>query len=266
MSGTAEQTYYTASPIYAATAAARYLSILGINSTDPDFIHDTLVNTPLKEIVNANSIFQYESGLVSFVPVVELIEYPGIERIIDDDPLRLIEQGRGNEYPVIIGFTTDECEFFRRRLIYAKFIERFEANPAFILPARISISTPPNVSLRLGLKVIERNFHMKLNIDEYMDVCRDILFVYPAFKVAQWRAEMNAAPVYLYQFSYEADFSAVKAGLRLKYDGATHVDDLTNIFRENAILGGEKSFPPKNRDDLMKDWMTQFVVNFIRCE
>ena len=266
MSGTAEESYYTASPIYASTAAARYLSILGINSTDPDFIYDTLINTPLKEILNANSVFQYESGIVSFVPVVEVIQYPGIERVIDDDPLRLMEQGRGNEYPVIIGFTTDECEFFRRRLLYTKILERIAANPSIILPVRIPFSTLPNVAQQLGLKVIERNFHGKLNIEEYMDVCRDVLFVYPAFKVARQRTEMNAAPVYLYQFSYEGDFSAVKAGLNLQYNGTTHVDDLTYIFRENAVLGGEQSLPPNDRDDFMKDWMTQFVVNFIKCK
>lgn len=265
MSGTAEQTYYTASPIYASIAAARYLSILGINSTDPDIIHDRLVNTPLKEILNANSAFQYETGLVSFVPVIEA-EHPGVDRIIDDDPRRLIERGRGNEYPTIIGFTTEECEFFRRRILYAGLLQKIEADPSLILPARIPFTTLPNVARQLGLKVIERNFYGKLNIEEYMDVCRDVFFVYPAFKVAQWRAEMNAAPVYLYQFSYEGDFSAVKAGLRLQYNGTAHVEDLTYVFRENAVLGGEQSFPPRNRDDFMKDWMTQFVVNFSRCK
>lgn len=265
MSGTAEQTYYTASPVYASLSATRYLSILGINSSDPDVVHDKLINTPLEEILNANSIFQYETGIVSFVPVVEA-EYPGVERIIDDDPLRLMERGRGNEFPMVIGFTTNECEFFRRRLIYAKLLQRTAANPSLILPARIPFSTPPNVARQLGMKVIERNFYGKLNIEEYLEVCRDVFFVYPSFKVAQWRAKMNAAPVYLYQFSYVADFNPLKAGLNLQYNGTTHVEDLTNIFRENAVVGNDKSFPPANRDDLMKDWMTQLFINFIRCK
>ncbi|KAJ8714297.1 hypothetical protein PYW08_007917 [Mythimna loreyi] len=264
MSGSAEQTFYTASPIYASIAAARYLQILGINSTDPDIIHDRLVNTPLKDILNANSAFQYESGLVSFLPVIEA-KYPGIERIIDDDPRRLIERGRGNEFPIVMGFADEECEFFKRRILYAGLLRKIEAEPSLILPARIPFTTPPNVARELGFKVINRNFVGKLNIEEYMDVCRDVFFGYPAFKVSQWRAEMNAAPVYLYQFSYEADFSTVKVGLKLQYNGTAHVEDLTNIFRGNAVLGGEKTFPPRNEDDFMKDWMTQFVVNFIRC-
>ncbi|XP_063895851.1 juvenile hormone esterase-like [Helicoverpa armigera] len=264
MSGTAIPAFFTASPIYSTFAATRFLSILGINSTDPDVIHDQLINTPLEDIVNANSQFQYETGLVSFSPVVEGV-YPGVERIIDDDPIRLIKQGRGKEYPLIVGFANAECEFFKKRLLYLRMIRRIEANPLLVLPVRIPFSTAPNVALELAQKVIHRYFHGKLNIDDYLEVCRDTFFSYPAFKVVEWRAEMDAAPAFLYKFSYESLFSAVKAGVNLNYHRTAHVEDLTYIFRENAILGDEKSFPPKNQDDLMKDWMTDFFVNFMRC-
>lgn len=265
MSGTAVPTFYTSSPVYASMAATRFLTILGINSTDPDVIHDQLVNTPLKDILNANSAYQYESGLVSFVPVIEA-KYPGVTRILDDKPISLIKEGRGKNLPLIVGFANAECEFFRRRLLYIDILRRIKENPLVILRFGIPFSTAPNVALELAKKVIKRYFHGNLTIHEYLNVCSDTLFKYPAFKVAEWRAEMNAAPAYLYQFSYESDYSVVKAGLRLQYNGAAHVEDLTFIFRENAILGGENSFPPRNSDNFMKAWMTQFVVNFIRCK
>ncbi|KAH9642314.1 hypothetical protein HF086_009678 [Spodoptera exigua] len=266
MSGSAIPAFYTVSPIYAKQAATRFLTILGINSTDPDLIHDKLVRTPLEDILNANTVFQYESGLATFVPVREDQRLEN-ERIVDDDPITLIEQGRGKEYPMIVGFSNNECEFFKRRLLYLDILGRIKANPLLILRLEIPFTTLPNVALALANKVIDWYFHRKLNIKDYLEVCRDTLFMYPAFKVSEWRAKMHdAAPVYLYQFAYEADFSAVKAGLNLEYNGTAHVEDLTNIFRENALLDDRQSFPPVNRDDSMKDWMTQFVIEFMNCD
>ncbi|CAH0690427.1 unnamed protein product [Spodoptera exigua] len=266
MSGSAIPAYYTVSPIYAKQAATRFLTILGTNSTDPDLIHDKLVRTPLEDILNANTVFQYESGLATFVPVREDQRLEN-ERIVDDDPITLIEQGRGKEYPMIVGFSNNECEFFKRRLLYLDILGRIKANPLLILRLEIPFTTLPNVALALANKVIDWYFHGKLNIKDYLEVCRDTLFMYPAFKVSEWRAKMHdAAPVYLYQFAYEADFSAVKAGLNLEYNGTAHVEDLTNIFRENALLDDRQSFPPVNRDDSMKDWMTQFVIEFMNCD
>ncbi|KAF9412398.1 hypothetical protein HW555_009067 [Spodoptera exigua] len=266
MSGSAIPAFYTVSPIYAKQAATRFLTILGINSTDPDLIHDKLVTTPLEDILNANTVFQYESGLATFVPVREDQRFEN-ERIVDDDPITLIEQGRGKEYPMIVGFSNNECEFFKRRLLYLDILGRIKANPLVILRLEIPFTTLPNVALALANKVIDWYFHGKLNIEDYLEVCRDTFFVYPAFKVSEWRAKMHeAAPVYLYQFAYEADFSAVKAGLNLEYNGTAHVEDLTNIFRENALLDDRQSFPPVNRDDSMKDWMTQFVTEFMNCD
>ncbi|XP_022817425.1 juvenile hormone esterase-like [Spodoptera litura] len=265
MSGSAIPAYYTVSPIYAKQSATRFLTILGINSTDPDLIHDRLVKTPLEDILNANSVYQYEGGIVSFVPVREDKQL-GLERIVDDDPITLMEQGRGKEYPMIVGFTTNECEFIKRRLLYIDILGRIKANPLVILRAEIPFTTLPNVALSLANKVIDWYFHGELNMEDYLEVCRDTLFMYPAFKVVEWRARLHdAAPVYLYQFAYEADFSTVKAGLNLQYNGTAHVEDLTNIFRGNAILDDGQTFPPVSRDDSMKDWMTQFVVDFMHC-
>ncbi|XP_035449629.2 juvenile hormone esterase-like isoform X3 [Spodoptera frugiperda] len=265
MSGTAVPSFYAASPIYAKQAATRFLTLLGINSTDPDLIHDQLVKTPLEDILKANSEYQFESGLVSFVPVREDKQL-GLERIVDDDPITLMEQGRGKEYPMIVGFTDNECEFFKRRFLHFDVLGRIKANPLVILRSEIPFTTLPNVALALANKVIDRYFHGNLNIDDYLEVCRDTLFMYPAFQIVQWRARMHdAAPVYLYQFAYEADFNAVKVGLNLQYNGTAHVEDLTNIFRENALLDDRQTFPPVSRDDSMKDWMTQFVVDFMHC-
>lgn len=265
MSGTAITAFYTASPVYANMIAASFLKNLGINSTDPDFIHDQMVNIPLERIINANSVVQDQYGLTTFSPVVEG-KYPGVTRIVDDNPLNLIRRGRDKQYPMMVGFANNECEFFRRLLVNVQMLRRIKANPALILAGGIPYSTTPNVARELGEKMIARYFHRKLNYDEYMFACRDAFFEYPAFQLVRARAAMNAAPSFLYQFAYESDFSVLKAGLNIDYRGSAHVEDMTYTFRENVILGDHRSFPSQNRDDHMKDWMTMFVINFMKCK
>lgn len=219
---------------------------------------------PLERIINANSAVQDEFGLATFTPVVEG-KYPGVTRIVDDNPLNLIRRGRDKQYPMMVGFANNECEFFRRLLVSIKVL-RIKENPTIILALGIPYSTTPNIALQLAEKVIARYFYGKLNYDDYMFACRDTFFEYPTFQLVRARAKINAAPSFLYQFAYESDFSALKAGLNIDYHGSAHVEDLTYIFRENVILGDHKSFPPHNRDDHMKDWMTKFLVNFMKCK
>ncbi|XP_026743329.1 juvenile hormone esterase-like [Trichoplusia ni] len=264
MSGTAIPSFFTSSPIYANLIASAFLAYLGINATSPDDIHDALIKTPLEDILRANTRIQYDFGLVSFTPVVEP-PYQGVTRILDDTPTNLMIQGRGNELPFLVGFADQECEFFRRRLEYLKFLSRIKINPLLVLPARIPFSTLPNVALQLAEKVIKRYFHEKPSIKDVLQVCRDSFFEYPSFKLGQLRDEMKAASFYLYQFSYESDYSVVKAGLRLQYKGTAHVEDQTFVLKDNTILSGEKSLPRSDRDDLMQKLMTTFVVNFMRC-
>ncbi|CAD0204073.1 unnamed protein product [Chrysodeixis includens] len=236
----------------------------GINGTNPDDIHDALIKTPLEDILRANTRIQYDFGLVSFLPVVEP-QYPGVTRILDDTPTNLMIKGRGNELPFLVGFADQECDYFRRRLEYLKILSRIEKNPLLVLPARIPFSTLPNVALQLAEKVIKRYFHEKPNIHDYLEICRDTFFEYPSFKMGQLRDEMKAAPLYLYQFRYVSDYSVIKAGLRLQYKGTTHVEDQTFVLKDNVILGGDKALQRSDRDNLMQELMTSFVVNFIQC-
>ncbi|XP_075982676.1 juvenile hormone esterase-like [Anticarsia gemmatalis] len=262
MSGSAITSFYTTSPIYATYVAGIFFKHLGFNSTDPDIIHQRLTQIPLEDILNILGPFQYETGLAGFSPVQEP-KYPGITQIVDDDPIRLIEKGRDKEYPMIIGFTSNECQFFKYRLMELQMLRRIQMNPTMILRLGYTLTVPPNVALYLANRTIEEYFDKKLNYDEYIEeACRDVLFAYPAFQLARWRSEMNAAPSFLYQFQYEADFSVIKKALYLQYRGSSHVEDLTYVFRENAVLGHE-SLPP--RDDKMTDWMSDFIVKFVLC-
>ncbi|CAB3249590.1 unnamed protein product [Arctia plantaginis] len=264
MSGTAIPAFYSASPVYAANVAAIFFKNLGINSTDPQVINQELITAPIEAIVNALTATLDTTGLVSFTPVVEA-QHPGVTRIVDDEPINLIQQGRDRHYPMIIGFTNNECETWRRRLQYLQFLRRITKNPALVLKGWIQFSTPPNVALYLAEKIINRYSHGGFNYDDYLRSCTESIFHHPGFQLVRWREKVRAAPSFLYQFSYDSDNSVMKQTLFLDYKGSAHIDDLPFIFRENALLGDQKTFPPLNRDDYMKDWVTMFFINFIRC-
>lgn len=61
----------------------------------------------------------------------------------------------------------------------------------------------------------------------------DFYFVYPSLKLAEERAADGGAPLFLYRFAYEADYSVLKAASNLTYSGAGHAEDLTFVFRAN---------------------------------
>lgn len=264
LSGTAYQAYYTTSPIYAATVRTSFLAYLGITTVDPEEIHQILIHMPLKRILEANSLLQRQYGLITFSPVVES-RFPGVTTVVDQEPEISIAEGRDKDYPFVIGCTPDEAETFRRRLGYEGYPSRVIANPRNLVPSRITFTAPSNVSLALGEKLKHRCFEDHHDVDGVIKCYTEALFVYQAFRLARERAQMEAAPTYLYQFSYVSDLNLVQEGLKLKYKGVAHIEDLTYIFRMNSLLDTKPDFPLQNRDDMMKDWMTSFVVNFMHC-
>ncbi|KAG6442070.1 hypothetical protein O3G_MSEX002100 [Manduca sexta] len=263
MSGTAFPSYYSPSPIYARLVATMFLTRLGINTTDPVAIHKQLVTIPIERIVEANRVVQYETGIVTFVPVVEA-KHPGVTRIIEDDPEELVKRGRGKEYPLIIGYTTTECEVFKWRLDYIKMLDRIEKNPLLILPPNLIFSVPPTEGLELARRVRMRYFHGKPTLDEYIILCTDEIFKHAVYKLAQWRSE-SGAPVFLYEFSYETEFNVLAKALFLdEYKGATHGEDLSLVFRSTALLREKGALLPT--DNRMKDKMITFFTNFMKCD
>ncbi|KAJ8723600.1 hypothetical protein PYW07_007580 [Mythimna separata] len=264
MSGVGNAGFYTTSP--AQTVAAMFLKEVGINATDADEIHKQLIHMPLKKIMEANRIVQFTTGLVSFVPVVEA-KHAGVTTILDDYPATLIKQGRGKDLPLIVGTTSQECETFKRRLEYLDFAGTIEKNPVAALPPNIIYSVSESTALDLAEVMMARYYEGGVTVDKIIASCKNQFFLYPALKLEEWRSAQGAAPLYKYVFAFDSDYNVIKFGRMLTYEGGgAHIEDQTFVLRVNSLTDpDEKSFPPRTRDDLMKHWMTTFVVNFMRC-
>lgn len=258
MSGTAIPTFYTTSPVYAQFVANILLTSLGINATDPEEIHQQLIATPIEKINEANKFVLEQTGIASFFPVIESPQ-PGVTMVLDEDTEVLLAQGRGNDIPLLVGFTTAECEVFRPRFEQIDILARLK-NPLTIVPPTVTFSVPPAFALEKAKKIEERYFNGTPDLDGFLKVCSDSYFEYPALKLAQYRQATGGAPVYMYQFGFEADYSVIKEALKLNFTGATHIEDLTNIFLVKSVRVAHSTW-----DDHMKALMTTFVSNFMCC-
>lgn len=265
MSGTGIPTFFTTSPAYAKFVANLFLSGLGINATNSEDIHKQLIAMPLEHIMEANKQLQDKFGLVAFLPVVES-PFPDFTTVLDNDPEVLISKGCGKNIPLMIGFTNAECESFRNTFEKIDMLGQLKKNPLLILSPNVIYKLPIKMAFEAAQRVVSRFFKGGPTMDKYIKSCSETFYIYPAMKLAEKRALSGGAPVFLYQYSYEADFSVIKESKGLRFDGAGHVEDTTFIFKANAMDGVEGFSPPTRKDQFMIDWMTMFVKNFIDCK
>nr|AMB19664.1 antennal esterase CXE7 [Cydia pomonella] len=260
MSGAGTRNFFTTLPAYAQTVSELFLSFLGINSTDPEEVHQKLIVLPLEQIIEAQKQIQDYTGLLAFTPVVES-KHPGVNIILDNDPEVLQAQGRGKDIPFIIGFTNAECETFRPRFEQIDIVEKIKNMPVLMLPPGVAYTTPPTELPSKIASIQKEYFSGSLDIDTFLSFCSDSYFIYPALKMAKTRAANKGAPVFLYRFAYNADNSVYKKALNLTYVGAGHSEDLTFVFRANHALGDTIE---SATDSDMITKMTAFFTNFMR--
>ncbi|XP_013170836.1 PREDICTED: juvenile hormone esterase-like [Papilio xuthus] len=264
MSGTAMPAFYTLSPVFAQNIASMFLTHLNITSTDPELAHSELIKLPIDKIMNANRMLIDYFGLTTFVPVLEQ-KIPGVNPVVLEDPITLMNKGVGRNMEMFIGFTTAECESFRPRFEQIDMITRINENPLLVLSPSILFNAPPSDLLNIAKEVEQKYFNGEPTMDNYIHSCSDTFYNYPALKIAQMKQAMGGAPVFLYQFSYEGKANVIKTAFGINYKGVGHVEDMTYVFKVNSIMGKYITFPSGCKDDLMRKRMTTFVSNFVKC-
>lgn len=264
MSGTAISPFLSTTPAFALSISSLFLSLVNINSTDTAEIHRRLIELPAEKLNEANRILLDKFGLSTFTPTVESA-FPGVTRVLDDDPEVLIDKGRGKDVPIVMGFTNAECQVFRPRLEQFDIASKISSNPVISVPASIIYKTLPESLPALVKKIDSKYYNGSFTIDNFIDFCTEAYYQYPALKMAEIRSSQKGSPFFLYEFGYDGSHSVLRKAFDLRYLGAAHIEDLTYMFRVNSMLGTHDSFPPRERDDYMKDWMTMFLVNFMHC-
>lgn len=263
MSGTALPSFYALTPNYASYLASKFLNqTLDLPTNDPEEIHRQLVDMPIERIMEANERLMAELGITTFFPVIES-PLPGVTRIIDEDAEISLRNGRGKDIPLLIGHTDVECESFRPAFEKIEILKRISQSNLTLLPLNVAFSNmfKSEVLLPHGDKIAKLYSNGQFTMDNYIHLCTQAFFEYPALKVAQYRRETGGAPAYMYRFSYNPDYSVLKKVWHLNYSGAAHMEDLSLVFQINSV-----DVESSVNDDTMKDIMTNFIINFIRCK
>ncbi|CAB3249588.1 unnamed protein product [Arctia plantaginis] len=261
MSGTAISSLYSPSPLFAKFIKNLLLAVLDIKATDPDEIYQQLIDLPAEKLVDANKKLLDQFGLTTFVPTVET-SFPGVTPILDDYPENLLARGRGKDIPLLIGYTDAECETFRKRLEEFDIVKKSITNKPIIIPPKYLFTVPPNAIPDVAMKINKRYYNGKVTLDGFVQSCTESFFEYPFLKVVEEYEKINGPAVYAYKFSYRNDSSVLKTE-GLKYDGAAHIEDMTYVFKTNSMVDIRK--PDRNDSDSMKNFMTEFIVNFMSC-
>ncbi|CAG9789556.1 unnamed protein product [Diatraea saccharalis] len=263
MSGTAFSGFISTSPVFATTINRLFLPMLGIDPTLPaDDIHHRLIETPVDKIMAANKKLLDIFGLTTFVPVVES-PLPGIQAVLDNDPEVLVDSGRDSRVPLLIGFTKDECDTFQHRLREIDIIEQVKNLPSLAVSSRLTFKAGKKLSM-ITEAFRARYTNATVDWNSFMRLCTDQYYKYPPLKLA-WTRSTASASTFLYRFSYGGSPSIWKVRRGMQQSGASHVEDLTYVFRTSQ-LGPLADDELSAYDDnaRMRDTMTDFVVNFMR--
>lgn len=257
MSGVALPLTYTSSPAYAQQISASFLTILGLNGTDYDTVHDRLVQMPIGEIYNASYLLTRQT-FVTFLPVQEY-ELPGVTAIIADDPETLLAKGYGDDIPLVAGFTSSESETMRPRLIDIDVVGKYIENPLTIVNPHSLFTLPQNETVEIAEKIGEKYYGGEPDIDKYIKQLSDSSFAYSTLKFVRDRSARGGAPVYFYKYSYEAEQSIIQLAFDIKFSGAGHIEDMFDVFKVNSFSGLDSAV-----DENMRQWMTYLLANFVR--
>uniref|UniRef100_A0A1L8D6I3 Carboxylic ester hydrolase n=1 Tax=Plutella xylostella TaxID=51655 RepID=A0A1L8D6I3_PLUXY len=260
MSGSAVRSFYNYEPEVAATVATSFLTLMGINATDPDAIYQQLLAADTSQYIEATRQIQEQTGLPPFAPVVESI-HEGVTRVIDMDPDQLIAAGRGQQIPLLISFTELECGSLKARINETDLPGKLDANSDLALPS--VLQTAANKA-ELAVVVKDRYFAgPNATLDEFVNFCSDSLFKYPAIYTAQRRAQLGGAESFLYQFAYRAE-NRILESLGFDIEEAGHIEDLTTVFKPNSNVSIPEEVFERSFDRVMQDWTVDILVNFIK--
>ncbi|XP_066149995.1 juvenile hormone esterase-like [Euwallacea fornicatus] len=190
------------------------------------------------------------------------------EAVLTDDPYTILEKGRFNKVPVMIGVTTREGAYYRR-IIHAlqPFMDMINLSPGLL----VRIGKEPRLRTKAALKVFDRfiNTSNVANAQEadLINLISEDGYYRPSRKTADFLAQHS--PVYFYQFSYEGEKGFKYRNRRLNLhesnriknisDGVVHTEDLAYLFTFKDI---GMNFSKKDLNMAKK--ITKLYTNFAR--
>ncbi|XP_063834618.1 juvenile hormone esterase-like [Ostrinia nubilalis] len=267
LSGHSIAGFYSYSPSYAKLINAIFLPAAGINPLQtPKKIYEDLVAAPLDNLLRGQKVLLDKFGLVSFTPVIENAQ-PNFTTVISQSPEDLLNAGAGKDYPLWIGFCSNEAADFKTRLEEVNIVTKLRLQPSLTLPLNLLYSANPlTVPVLTTLQLAEYLNVTSITLEKFLVAATDSYYKYPSHRLALKRLRVNASNTYLIQFSYPGEKSVLKDAFSQSWSGAAHVEDIAYFFRFNHFLGPqqENELVPTSNDNIMRARITNLIyANFI---
>lgn len=237
---------------------------LGIKTTDSAELVQKLSEFHAKDLIAAadevsKSLNGLGGNLAAFVPSIEADL--GQDMFLPNDPWVLLKNGQVTDVPLMTGLLADEAAYFAQMML--DHIEMINTQPELFLPSNLNITDPDarkmhGESLRkfyFGDRQVTRE-----NVNEFTKLLSDSFFNAGVIMALDFIKAKNSAPIYLYQFNYEATFGFMKHLFGIT-DGVAHGDELGYLFYAGAF----KNLPePGSSAERMTSVMTKLWTNFAK--
>ncbi|XP_072940508.1 esterase E4-like [Epargyreus clarus] len=230
--------------------AIRAGKYLGANTEDPGELTEFFKKVPASKLVSLTTKTltkdEKHRGLtIHFAPVVEK-KFGNTEVFLEDDPLKLLIEGKVNKVPIIAGYNSAEGLMITK--IQIKKLDFYNKNPLYLVPREIALTLSEEKMKDFGETIkkyyIGNKDFTPNDINEYSAMLTDAHFMYNTQRFLHLYSMLYKS-VFMYRFDCVTELNLFKQLLNYSaYEGACHVDELfyifSNMMNDNAYKENER--------------------------
>ncbi|KAG5668697.1 hypothetical protein PVAND_016626 [Polypedilum vanderplanki] len=206
-------------------------------------------------------------GLVPFDFTVTVEPKNSIdERLVTEDPEKVLLSGKFRKIPTIIGTVSKEGLFnLVKNFIDPTFLSDYNVHPEYFVPISYNITKNDTNSIDEVANTFKKIYFDDKKItenskDEFAIFTTDAGFKFAVDRTVRFMAN-NESKIFTYEFTYDGALNFIKTIMFLKsYSGACHADDLFYLF--------SPAFPmlvwPNNHAFTVKHRLVRLWSNFIK--
>ncbi|XP_018575290.1 juvenile hormone esterase-like [Anoplophora glabripennis] len=225
---------------------------------------DILREMPVELLCEAQGKVQAARKPASKLCFAPIIEKPSNTAFITENPIDIIKSGNYNQVPLMFGYTTREGMFLAALpLLAASKGLPFKKNPPNLedaIPWRIGLESGSDISKQVCEKLKKTYFQGPDLVDNTYVMTTDSMFVAAIIGSVKNHVETSRCPVYVYRMSLDAGLNIMKIYTKLTNPGASHVDDLGYLFKNDII----PPFQPGSIEDISVRRFVKLWTNFAK--
>lgn len=199
---------------------------------------------------------------VKFVPVIEK-KFPNVEPFMDDDPTKMLVEGKITRVPLMIGYNSGEGLIMT--LFHAALLDVYNRQPSYYVPEEIVDKISGTQLTDFGNRI--KKFYVgdrditKDDLSVIRDMQTDIHFSYTTHRFADLYSKV-CPHTFMYRFDAVTELNIIKNSLNLpNVGGASHADELFYLFY-NSLSAKPYREQQKLRDLVFK--VTKLWTDFAK--